>query len=342
MGPTGPTGGGGSEQTSPVVTWSSGGSPTIDLPEMTIVGSVGSANRAADAGRAANGGGTTSVPAAGAQGEVQQYATPPLNGTNQGTSSAGLATAGAVQSGADAGVSSSPAGQARSAPSADEGGIIAGGQAMSVQAAQSHSPQGTGGGPSMGAMRSGLEAASWIPGPIGSVAAATLVGIDIYQGNYGQAALGMLGIFCGRVATSGVRAVRDTKIVTAALEGLSGAGAKLGNAFAGWAKGFGREGGEVVQRWMSRAELAATQNTGLLRGGRGGTHYASDAVNSSARRAQQRLALPQTPDVRVTMSVPRGMFSSPSRVEPAFNMPGGGMERTASGLVPVEILRIDW
>ena len=33
----------------------------------------------------------------------------------------------------------------------------------------------------------------------------------------------MLGIFCGRVATSGVRAVRDTKIVTAALEGLSGA-----------------------------------------------------------------------------------------------------------------------
>jgi len=40
--------------------------------------------------------------------------------------------------------------------------------------------------------------------------------------------------------TSGVRAVRDTKIVTAALEGLSGAGAKLGNAFAGWAKGAGR------------------------------------------------------------------------------------------------------
>jgi len=84
-----------------------------------------------------------------------------------------LYPAGSVQTGADAGVSSSPAAQAAAAPSADEGGIIAGGQAQSVQAAQSHSPQGAGGGPSMGAMRSGLEAASWIPGPIGTVAAAT-------------------------------------------------------------------------------------------------------------------------------------------------------------------------
>ena len=239
MGPTGPTGGGWSEQTSPVVTWSSGGSPTIDLPEMTIVGSVSSAGRVAEGSRAANGGGTTSVPASGANGEVQEHSVAPLNGASQAQASpvAGLAVDRAAQSGADAGVSSSAAAQARSAPSADEGGIIAGGQAMSVQAAQSHSPQGAGGGPSMGAMRSGLEAASWIPGPIGSVAAATLVGIDIYQGNYGQAALGVLGIFGGRAMTSGVRAVRDTKIVTAALEGLSGAGAKLGNAFAGWAKG---------------------------------------------------------------------------------------------------------
>jgi len=157
-----------------------------------------------------------------------------------------LYPAGSVQTGADASISSSPANQATSAPSADEGGIIAGGQAMSVQAAQSHSPQGAGGGPSMGAMRSGLEGASWIPGPIGSVAAATLVGIDIYQGNYGQAALGALGIFGGRAMTSGVRAVRDTKIVTAALEGLSGAGAKLGNAFAGWAKGaIGNAGAKI-------------------------------------------------------------------------------------------------
>lgn len=92
---------------------------------------------------------------------------------------------------------------------------------------------------------------------------------------------------------------------------------------------------------MSRAELAATESSGLLRGGRGGTHYASDAVNSSAGRAQQRLALPQTPEVRVTLEVPAGRFSGPTRVAPANNMPGGGLERTATGNVPVQILRVD-
>jgi len=100
-------------------------------------------------------------------------------------------------------------------------------------------------------------------------------------------------------------------------------------------------GTEVVQRAMSRAELAATESSGLLRGGRSGTHYVSDAVNSTAGRAQQRLALPQTPEVRVTLEVPAGRFSPPSRVQPNFNMPGGGMERTASGNVPVRVLRVD-
>lgn len=65
----------------------------------------------------------------------------------------------------------------------------------------------------------------------------------------------------------------------------------------------------TVQRAMSRAELEATQATGLLRGGRDGTHYVSDAVNSTATRAQQRLALPTRPEVRVTLEVPSGPFS---------------------------------
>jgi hypothetical protein len=42
---------------------------------------------------------------------------------------------------------------------------------------------------------------------------------------------------------------------------------------------------EIVQRAMSRAELDATIDTGLVRGGRDGTHYASDAVNASGKRA---------------------------------------------------------
>src|SRR5690606_29995376 len=103
-----------------------------------------------------------------------------------------------------------------------------------------------------------------------------------------------------------------------------------------------KDGGtEVVQRWMSRAELEATQETGLLRGGRDGTHFVTDAANTSAQRARQRLALPQTPEVRVTLEVPSGTFSPPTRVQPDFNMPGGGMERTATGAIPVRVIRTD-
>ena len=98
---------------------------------------------------------------------------------------------------------------------------------------------------------------------------------------------------------------------------------------------------ELIQRGMSKAELKATQDTGLVRGGRPGTHYASDAVNSSAGRAQQRLALPGKPEVRVTLEVPEGRFSAPTRVERNFNMPGGGMERTATGDVPATVVRTD-
>jgi RHS repeat-associated protein len=94
---------------------------------------------------------------------------------------------------------------------------------------------------------------------------------------------------------------------------------------------------ELVQRWMSRAELDATLNTGLVRGGRDGTHYVTDFANHSAQRARQRLALPQTPEVRVQLEVPRGAFSPPKRVDPAFGMPGGGMERTASGPVACRV-----
>jgi len=103
----------------------------------------------------------------------------------------------------------------------------------------------------------------------------------------------------------------------------------------------GGAGTEVVQRWMSQAELQATQSSGLLRGGRDGVHYVTDAANTAAQRARLRLALPQTPQVRVTLEVPGGAFLAPSRVQPNFNMPGGGMERTATGQIPVKILGVD-
>jgi len=101
------------------------------------------------------------------------------------------------------------------------------------------------------------------------------------------------------------------------------------------------KGSETVERAMSKVELKATQDTGLLRGGREGTHYVSDAVNSDAKRAQQRLALKQTPEVKVTMEVPSKKFSAPTKIDPKYGMPGGGMERSASGNIPVKIKQVD-
>jgi len=118
------------------------------------------------------------------------------------------------------------------------------------------------------------------------------------------------------------------------LEGEAGTAAKALEKVADATRGET----ETVYRWMSKAELKATQRTGLLRGGRNGTHYVTDAANRDPLRARMRTSLPNTPEVRVKLEVPAGTFSSPSRVEPAFNMPGGGMERTATGNVPVNVL----
>jgi RHS repeat-associated protein len=102
---------------------------------------------------------------------------------------------------------------------------------------------------------------------------------------------------------------------------------------------------EIVQRAMSRDELVATEDTGLIRGGKVGTpedpHFVSDAINSDALRARQRLSLPQTPEVRATLEVPSGSFSPSTRVEPNYRMYGGGGERSATGQVPVKVLRVD-
>lgn len=99
-----------------------------------------------------------------------------------------------------------------------------------------------------------------------------------------------------------------------------------------------KDGTEIVERAMSKEELKATKETGLLRGGREGVHNVAPVVNRDALRARQRLALPQTPEARVKMKVPAGKFSKPTKVKPDYNMPGGGFERKATGEIPVEIL----
>lgn len=89
---------------------------------------------------------------------------------------------------------------------------------------------------------------------------------------------------------------------------------------------------------MSRADLEATLETRLVSGGRPGTHYVTDFASHNAERARQRLALPQTPEVRVQLEVPRRFFSPPKRVDRAYGMPGGGMERTATGPITCQVV----
>jgi len=102
--------------------------------------------------------------------------------------------------------------------------------------------------------------------------------------------MGLVGILGGRIMSSGVRAVRDTKIVTAALEGLSGAGAKLGNAFAGWAKGATRGGGREATGFLGskgKAGLGELKNLQQIRNTPttiNGTSYSGHALDQMQNR----------------------------------------------------------
>lgn len=131
---------------------------------------------------------------------------------------------------------------------------------------------------------------------------------------------------------TGLGLIADTVALLA--PGVPGGAGAVSKATGGLKKG----GTEVVERWMSRAELRATEKTGLLRGGREGTHFVTNSANSNALRARQRLALDYTPEVRVRMGVPEGIFSAPTKVYGKYGMSGGGMERKATGQIAVKIL----
>jgi len=73
---------------------------------------------------------------------------------------------------------------------------------------------------------------------------------------------------------------------------------------------------------------AALSKSGAVRGGIGGKNYVTPDKYASASEAQAKLSLPSTPQVRMTLVVPKGAFSAASRVESAFGQPGGGLERS--------------
>jgi len=229
---------------------------------------------------------------------------------------------------------------------------------------------GTAGGVAAGSML----ASSVLPGPGGglSPAAATAIiasGITLASGGLAplallgsaaiQAGIGYAGtrLLESPPAQAGIEraagalesfgmAPRAALLLASVTAGTAVFGALSAGVSAAGLQGLAaKEGTEIVQRAMSRSELEATRGTGLLRGGRVGTtedpHYVSDAVNSNALRARQRLSLRETPEVRATLEVPKGRFSSPSEVEPMYGMPGGGTERTGTGKIPAKVLGVD-
>ncbi len=259
---------------------------------------------------------------------------------------AGAAIGGGIGAGIEAGIGAAAGFAAAAAPYAAFAGVASGtgyfltpgasspGFAAAVGAATAASGAVLGAGPGLAA--SAVLGNAALQGGV-TYAGMRLLDTPLAQEGIGRAAgalesLGMAPwaalLLAGVTAGTVVFGALSAGVSAAGLQGLAAT-----------------EGTEVVQRAMSRAELGATRRTGLLRGGHVGTaenpHYVSEAVNSNALRARQRLSLRQTPEVRATLEIPKGVFSPPSEVGPMYGMPGGGTERAATGRIPVRILRAD-
>jgi len=127
-------------------------------------------------------------------------------------------------------------------------------------------------------------------------------------------------------------------------------GMLLGGAGEGMALGAGAGVGGVrtagtdwltAERAGSQAEAANTISSGLLRGGRAGTQFVTDAAPASAGDAQRLLALPQRPQVRMTFNVPADQVSAARTVQPRWGQSGGGTERIADPGTIARILRVE-
>jgi RHS repeat-associated protein len=95
-------------------------------------------------------------------------------------------------------------------------------------------------------------------------------------------------------------------------------------------------------RYMSRNELAATQRTGLLRGGRPGTSYfTSEKPLSSSSAAADRYSLPVDPEVAVMFRFPIVPPFATGSVDPdGLGHHGGGVEHWIEYPMKVEILGV--
>jgi hypothetical protein len=112
--------------------------------------------------------------------------------------------------------------------------------------------------------------------------------------------------------------------------------------FTSFTDGFAAKGGGNAFRYMSQAELEAVQSTGLLRGGRAGETFFTKDLYKSAASAQNRLALPSSPMLRVEFQILNNptLLRNGTKVLPANGMMGKGAEFMT--LDPVKVRLINW
>ena len=161
----------------------------------------------------------------------------------------------------------------------------------------------------------------------------------------GQAAQGydpqwMVGF--NKFVEAGLTAINLTLTATtlAAEAGSFGSGGRIRAALS-TVDDAAKSGGNAF-RYMTKGELKAIQETGLLRGGRVGETFWTKDLYKSAINAQNRLALPHSPTLRVEFEILNNpnLILNGNKVLPANGMMGKGSEFMT--LDPVKVRLINW
>jgi RHS repeat-associated protein len=150
--------------------------------------------------------------------------------------------------------------------------------------------------------------------------------------------------FLGKIAGAGGVDTTSRDYRVGLLFGGAGFGAVIGAGNIGSSLATEGAEGQVFQRVMSNAELEATQATGLLRGGREGANFFTNAASLDAKRAQIRLGLDgPLRDVRMTFRITdSSAVVGPQRAAAGMTgTPGGGKEFFTNGPTQVDVLRVD-
>ncbi len=130
----------------------------------------------------------------------------------------------------------------------------------------------------------------------------------------------------------------DAVTAVAPIGGVAKLGSLLGKGLGFVRKGASRSGNAF--RYMTQGELNAVEKTNLLRGGRPGETFFTKDVFKSGIKAQQRLALPTKPTLRVEFKILNNpiLLRNGTKVQPAFRMMGGGSEFMTISPVRVKII----